>query len=150
MSSILAYEARLQAAAVALLTSAGATPAFGGTDTEESLPASRVVAEVTSGGRASGHMGFDRAGQPFYDHQSATLTFIVTTPITSEGVARHGVLLGLIRDTFRRGKGALQDAPYKIMRLEETSGSITYIREGERHRSELQFTVEFGIPGALV
>lgn len=149
-ASLLSFEATWHAGGKAALTAAGITPAYHARDVTAELPASRVVLEASGFARASGHMGTAQGGQLFYDHHRGQLTYIVTTPRTTAGVLQHDTWIGQVRALNLRARQTFAGLPYKIMKLEESPSSITYINEGERDRSELIYDVEFSIPGGLV
>lgn len=148
-SALLDFETVFHTAGKALLTTEGIAPAFTARELGERPPA-HVVMEASGFVRASGHMGRAKGGQWFYDHHVGQLQYTLTTPRTAEGVALHGAWIGRLRALHQRARQAWAGLPYQITKLEETSGTLTYIREGERDRSELVFAVEFGIPGALM
>lgn len=142
-----AYESQFNVACKSRLRAAGVTNAFHARDLG-TLPDSRIVVESSGFARASGHMSQGQDGQFRYDHHAGTVTFIITTPRTATGREQHDAWLGLVRETFLPARRPLDGMPYQIMRFEETSGSVTYIQDGERDRSELVFSAEFGLrPG---
>jgi hypothetical protein len=149
-ASLLAFESLFHAAAKGGLTAAGITPAYHARDITTDLPASRVVLEASGFARASGHMGTAQGGQLFYDHHRGQLTYIVTTPRTAAGALQHDAWLGAVRAFNLRARQSFAGLPYKILKLEESPSSLTYINEGERDRSELIYDLEFSIPGGLV
>jgi hypothetical protein len=142
-----AYEPQFNAACKARLTAGGVDPAYSADDLVD-LPAQRVVVEASGFSRASNHVSPGPSGRLRYDNKSGTVLFIITTPRTAEGRLKHHEWLGLVRELFEPDKRPLAGMPYQIMRFEETGGSITYIKEGERDRSELIYAAEIGIrPG---
>ncbi len=147
---LLDFESRFHTAALAALLAEGISPAYSARDLTPDLPPARVVVEAGGFARASGHMAFAADGSPFYDHYTGQLAYTLTTPRTPAGVAVHAAWLGRVRALHQRARQAIAGLPYGIVKMEDTGGSITYIRDGERDRSELLYTVEFGIPGAAM
>lgn len=145
---LFAFESVFHAAGKAALTAAGVSPAYHARELVD-LPAARVVVEASGFARASGHMAFDAQRQPFYDHRGFRLTYTITTPRTAEGVARHDAWLASIRALHERPRQTFAALPYKLIKLEPSDSSLTYIQEGERDRSELIWEGELGIPGGL-
>jgi hypothetical protein len=148
-AELLRFEHNFSDAGKAALLAVGITPARSFEELGD-LPANRVVAEPSAFTRASGHMAFAANRQPFYDHFTGTLTFIVTTKRDETGPALHREWLGKIRALMTRPRQAFKGLPYKIIKLEDGAGSITNVNDGERDRSELVYTIELGIPGALM
>lgn len=145
--SIHAYEAQFNATCKARLTAGGVDPAYSADDLDE-LPPQRVVVEASGFVDASNHMSPGPSGRLRYDNKGGTVLFIITTPRTAEGRAQHTQWIGLVRELFEPDKRPLAGMPYQIMRFQETSGSVLYINEGERDRSELVFAAEIGLrPG---
>lgn len=148
-AALLAFESVFHAACRSAMQAAGITPAYDARDLGGDAPASRVVVEASGFARASGHMAFDAERQPFHDHYRGQLTYTITTPRTAPGVAQHDAWLAAIRALHERPRQTFARLPYKILKLEPGPGSITYVNEGERDRSELVFDVELGLPGGL-
>lgn len=148
-AELLDFETTFHVSGKALLTAEGIVPAYHARELGD-LPPARVVVEASSFTRASTHQAQAVGGQWFDDHHTGQLQFIITTPRTAEGAAVHSAWLGRVRAMNQRARQAWTGLPYKILKLEETGASITYIRDGERDRSELVYEVELGIPGALM
>lgn len=144
------FEANITAAAVGALKAAGVTPVHSAHDTTADLPKERVDIEASSFSRASAHIDFAKNGRTFYNHFQGQLRFIVTTKRDATGPAAHAAYLGEIRALCDMARQALVVEGYRFIRIQESSGSITYINEGERDRSELLFDLELSIPGAFM
>ena len=148
--SVFAFEALFALGGAARLRAAGVEHAYDA-QAAETLPpeiTSKIVVEASGFVRASLHKGLGPDGRLRYDHHTGQVTFILSTPRDAAGVARHRAWLALMRETFLPARAPFATLPYQIMRFEETGGSITFVQDGERDRSELVFLAEIGLrPG---
>lgn len=146
------FEKAFDAAAEAMLKAAGIAASFERMDEDAEGPVSRVV--VSAGGfqRASEHMGQSANVQPvwFYNHFRGQLTYEITSPRNSAGREFHENALGKIRaiHAAKLNPFTVPPAlPYQVIRCVEGNGSFSYLRAGDRDRSELTYEVEIGING---
>lgn len=151
------FEANCERFAVALLIAAGAGDATTvrrrldsadfATDAE-GVELARIAVEASPFVRASGQMCFTAQGIPFYNHFRGQLAFELTTP-RAGGSARHHAWIGLVRRLFN--DAAVPDfGPYCLLEIEESAGTITFVKDGERDRSSLVYTLQLTIPDRLV
>jgi hypothetical protein len=155
--SAYSFEAQFHAACVARLRAL--IPAVSGVErvwdarSADLLPAAataKIVVEASPFARASGHMSPGTDGRLRYDHFRGQITITLSTEKTTAGGELHDQWLGLVRECFLPERQPLAAMPYQILQFEETGGSITYIADGERLRSELVFTAEIGLrPGSV-
>lgn len=140
-----AFEDQFHAACVARLLAGGVASAYAARDQGADAPAERIVVEASGFVRASGHMGRGPAGEWRYDHFGGQVSFAIVTTRRGDGPATHARWLGLVRELFLPSRIPLAGLPYQMLRFEESSGSVTYVQDGERDRSELVFDVEIGL-----
>jgi hypothetical protein len=93
-------------------------------------------------------MAFTRQGVAFYNHYRGQFSVEITTP-RAGGIARHHAWLGLSRRLFSHG-AVPGFRPYCLLDIEEAAGSIALLKEGERDRSRLVFTLQIAIPNDFV
>jgi hypothetical protein len=154
---IFQIERQLEARAVGMLIGLGAgtaatvrsrlaDPAFA--ESEDGVELPRIVVHTTPFLKASGQMAMSVQGVPFYNHFRGSLMVELTTP-RAGGATLHHEWIGLCRRAF--SAAALPNfAPYDVLQIEEAAGSVVLVKEGERDRSQLVYTMQLAIPGALV
>lgn len=146
-SEILQFEPALESTAQADLIAQGATATYTRLDLTSDLPANRIVVEASGFVRASEQMGQSVDGEWFYNHYRGQLQFSLTTKRDNDGPALHRQWLGLVRDRLSRPRQILTGFPFDILRVAESTASVTYLNEGDRDRSDLVFDIELAIPG---
>ncbi len=108
----------------------------------------RIEIEASPFSKASGQKAYTAQGVAFYNHYRGQFAIEMTTP-RKGGAALHNAWLGLARRIF--SMAAVPDfRPYCLLEIEEAAGSITLVKEGERDRSRLVFSIQIGIPSGLV
>lgn len=156
-NEIFQFELNIERQAVGLLIAAGAgdsTNVRGRLDDEEfakdaeGIELPRMSIECGIFTKASGQMAFTRQGVAFYNHFRGSLSVEITTPRVG-GLARHHAWLGVTRRLFSRG-AVPGFRPYELLEIEEAAGSIALVKEGERDRSRLVFTLQIAIPNDVV
>lgn len=141
-------ETSLKSALVAL---GAALPVYARLEATEELPRAYITIEASPFTPASEQLAFsaDLPPLPFRNHYSGQVRFEIQTPRNDPAsAAAHHASLGLVRQMLGQLGANITIAPYEILDVQETSGSLTMIRDGERDRSTLVFDVQLGIPGA--
>lgn len=148
------FEKNIEAAAEALLKSAGLAATFERLDNAEfeAATANRITVQASAFDRASEHEGMsaDTTPRSFFNHFKGTLTYAITTRRDTTGRAYHELALGTIRALHAALVNPFTVAPalpYQIIKCAESGGSISFIKSGERDRSELTYDLEIGIDG---
>ena len=147
---IFQFEKNIDTGVIAGLTALGATPVFAARDDEASLPSDRIVVDSSPFTRASEQQDFCKAGVPFYNHFSGKTSIIITTKRNPASAAQHDAWIGLVRRFFSAPQADVRILPYDILSIKDSGGSVTFLKDGERDRSELNFEIELGIPGPLM
>lgn len=144
------FEPRIRSACVASLKARAIENVFDADDTSADSPKNRLVVEASGYTRASNHKDIAKNGRAFFNHYTGQVRFIITTKRDTEGTAKHEAYLGAVRSLMDTARAALAVEGYCFLPFTENAGSVTYINEGERDRSELIYDIPLSIPGAFM
>lgn len=150
--ALLLFEKNVEESAVALLASLGITAVYERFDEDDAPPANMVVIVASPFERASEHMGLSADTVPvwFFNHFKGNLTYRVTSVRNEAGIAFHRDVISKIRAAHAAEINPFDPSPslpYQVMRCIESAGTYTYLKNGDRDRSEMVFELEIGIRG---
>ena len=146
------FELNVETGVLGSLKALDATlPAYKRLDNTASLPRTYLVVEASPFTPASDHMAFAQDGTPFRCHYSGQVAIHIQTPRDAGATAEayHHALVALVRRVLGTPL-SLQLPPYGILDIKEGGGSITFQKDGDRDRSELNFDLQLGIPSGLL